>query len=83
MTTIDHARLRELAEKATPGPWELIGGDEYVTGVGIMVAPDDGGVSSEDAEFISATDPQTVLALLDELDVLNDQIEVMGMRRWK
>lgn len=27
-----------------------------------------------------AVNPQTVIALLDEIDVLNDQLEVMGMR---
>lgn len=45
--------IRERAEAATAGPWELIGGGEYVTGVSILVAPDDGGVTGNDAEFIA------------------------------
>lgn len=47
------ARARAALEGAHAGPWEIIGG-EYVTGVGICVAPDDGGVTSGDAEFIAA-----------------------------
>ena len=49
-------RLNEIearANAATEGPWDLIGGGEYVTPVGIMVAPDDGGVNGADAEFIA------------------------------
>ena len=45
---------KEALEGVTPGPWKLIGGGEYVTGVGVLVAPDDGGVTSADAEFIAA-----------------------------
>ncbi|WP_185292747.1 hypothetical protein [Mycolicibacterium litorale] len=47
-------RAKAVLEGVTEGPWELIGGGEYVTGVSICVAPDDGGVTGPDAEFIAA-----------------------------
>ena len=46
-------QIEARANAATEGPWDLIGGGEYVTPVGIMVAPDDGGVNGADAEFIA------------------------------
>lgn len=55
------ARIRAQADAATEGPWELLGDGEYVSGPGILVAPDDGGVTSADAEFIAAArDPLTI-----------------------
>lgn len=63
---IDAEALRRLADAATPGPWPLFSGGEYVGGVGIVIAPDDGGVSPANAEFIAAA--RTALpALLDAL----------------
>ena len=61
------ARIRKQADAATEGPWELLGDGEYVSGPGILVAPDDGGVTSADAEFIAAA-RTTVPALLDALE---------------
>ena len=61
------ARIRAQADAATEGPWELLGDGEYVSGPGILVAPDDGGVTSADAEFIAAA-RTTVPALLDALE---------------
>ena len=60
-------RIRAQAAAATEGPWELLGGGEYVSGPDILVAPDDGGVTSADAEFIAAA-RTTVPALLDALE---------------
>lgn len=74
------ADLRRLAEAATPGPWaraidasrkwNLVlagaGGPEEAR-LG-KVADDD------DAEFIAATDPTTVLGLIDELDALRARV---------
>ena len=60
-------RIRKQADAATEGPWELLGDGEYVSGPGILVAPDDGGVTSADAEFIAAA-RTTVPALLDALE---------------
>ncbi|MGN7133404.1 hypothetical protein ACTHQY_09035 [Rhodococcoides corynebacterioides] len=52
-TALDLDAIEARADAATVGPWTLIGGGEYVTGAGLLVAPDDGGVSSDDAEFIA------------------------------
>lgn len=57
------ARIRAQADAATEGPWELLGDGEYVSGPGILVAPDDGGVTSADART-------TVPALLDALEAV-------------
>jgi len=85
--TIDTTKLRELAQNATPGPWEWCHWDndsfEIVSGgfdsdgrvIGSTVVQPDasdeegyGGVKRrEDADYISAANPATVLALLDEL----------------
>ena len=62
-------RIRKQADNATEGPWELLGGGEYVSGPDILVAPDDGGVTSADAEFIAAA-RTTVPALLDLADAV-------------
>ena len=60
--------LRERAEAATPEPWEVVGGGEYVQGPGILVAPDDGGVTTTDADLIATMHPGVALALADWLD---------------
>ena len=74
------ARIRKQADAATEGPWELLGDGEYVSGPGILVAPDDGGVTSADAEFIAAA-RTTVPALLDALEkvlALHPRVVVMA-----
>ena len=60
-------RIRAQADAATEGPWELLGDGEYVSGPGILVAPDDGGVTSADAEFIAAARTD-VPWLLDQVE---------------
>ena len=73
-------RIRKQADAATEGPWELLGDREYVSGPGILVAPDDGGVTSADAEFIAAA-RTTVPALLDALEkvlALHPRVVVMA-----
>ena len=74
--SIDTTKLRELAQKATPGPWhyELEHGSymriystadtDIVTGCGCCGSPN---CEDADAKFISAANPATVLALLDEI----------------
>lgn len=47
-------RATTALEGITDGPWEVIGGGEYVTGVGIPVDYDNGGVRQADAVFIAA-----------------------------
>lgn len=64
--------LRELAEKATPGPWDAFSGERFGD---VLSDPDGDGArfviceqSGSDAPYIAACDPQTILALLDRLD---------------
>ena len=47
------AERHRIEQAASEGPWEINGAGEYVSGVGLMVAPDDGGVSGTDVEFIA------------------------------
>lgn len=67
---IDTARLRDLAEAATPGLWEWVrsagGGSSWVE------VPHTATICADtlraDAAFIAAANPSTLLDLLDELD---------------
>ena len=77
-------KLRKLAEAATPGPWEADGGEisqhwsslePWLEIVGKREACGPycyGGTAgverTEDAEFIAAANPASVLGLLDQLD---------------
>ncbi len=78
----DHAELRRVAEAATPGA-RYQGTDErvIVAGNGTIICTVSGAISGPsvmaDAEFLCATDPKTVLALLDELDRLKAENEVL------
>lgn len=74
------ARIRAQADAATEGPWELLGDGEYVSGPGILVAPDDGGVTSADAEFIAAarTDVPALLDALEKVLALHPRVVVMA-----
>ena len=76
------ARIRAQAAAATPGPWDLIGGGEYVTPVGIMVAPDDGGVNGADAEFIAhaRTDVPALSAAIRDVLAVADQLDRLAAR---
>ena len=74
-------RLNEIearANAATEGPWELLGDGEYVSGPGILVAPDDGGVTSADAEFIAAarTNVPRLVDALEKVLILHKPVEV-------
>ncbi|WP_409243575.1 ead/Ea22-like family protein [Enterobacter cloacae] len=76
MSNIDKQALREAAEKATPGEWKRMmrNSDELMTtfhGIAIgnvFVELTTGKRDIFDAEFIAASNPATMLALLDELD---------------
>ena len=75
-------RLNEIEARtnaATEGPWELLGDGEYVSGPGILVAPDDGGVTSADAEFIAAarTDVPALLDALEKVLRLHPRVVVL------
>lgn len=86
MSKVDKRALRELAEKATPGPWIRAGdyknkhGNLLYSHVGV---PDNGLVADAlsncmvtskkcraNANFIAAANPATVLTLLDEIEAL-------------
>ncbi|MDY1450847.1 ead/Ea22-like family protein [Pseudomonas aeruginosa] len=70
----DHADLRRLSEVATPGEWRTGDGDDSlpdcVLSGEFVVCEHAGG----DVDYIAAANPKTVLALLDEIDGLSDEL---------
>lgn len=80
--TIDKAKLKALAEAATPGPWERGDGNEVSVShegdeaywdweeAGPARVHGGGPQASADADFIAAANPATVLALLAEIEAL-------------
>lgn len=74
--TIDTTKLRELAQKATPGMWgiaPLPGQEHYVqaeTGELLFRGYGEKSQGKANADFVCAANPATVLALLDEIDRL-------------
>lgn len=68
MTELDLTAIKARAEAATEGPWHIIGGNEYVTGIGVGIGPDDG-VTQADAEFIAnaRTDVPALVAEVERL----------------
>ncbi|HCC6601214.1 TPA: ead/Ea22-like family protein [Pseudomonas aeruginosa] len=88
----DHAELRRVAEAATPGPWScnrhwaIVGGPilEFTNGAAqqqIAMACGQSWMRDDElrnnAEFIAANNPKTVLALLDEIDRLKAENEAL------
>ncbi|HBO7092379.1 TPA: ead/Ea22-like family protein [Pseudomonas aeruginosa] len=88
----DHAELRRVAEAATPGPWScnrhwaIVGGPilEFTNGAAqqqIAMACGQSWMRDDElrnnAEFIAAANPKTVLALLDEIDRLKAENEAL------
>ena len=81
---IDTDALRKLCKSATPGPWHVDsyapGLNEISTYTGkfsgdVIGSPQDDGwrvpsISDNDAAYIAAANPATVLQLLDEIDRL-------------
>lgn len=90
MTQTDRQQLRELVEHATPGPWELqtsnswrrIGTAGSRNADGNVLAPTtrhgdnhpDLAAHAQDLDFIVAANPATVLALLDALDLMEQEL---------
>lgn len=82
MTALNKQALREAAEKATPGEWKRMmrNSDELMTtfhGIAIgnvFVELTTGKRDIFDAEFIAASNPATMLALLDELEAAEKRI---------
>ncbi|MHC9290513.1 ead/Ea22-like family protein [Pseudomonas aeruginosa] len=86
----DHAELRRVAEAATPGPWScnrhwaIVGGPtlEFTNGAAqqqIAMACWQSWMREEElrnnAAFMAAANPKTILALLDEIDRLKAENE--------
>lgn len=75
------AALKALADAATPGPWDCGRDPSHYDAPEITKA--DGafyvGVKMEDAAFIAAANPQTILALLAKIKKQESEIE----RAWK
>jgi hypothetical protein len=65
---LDLKSLRETAEKATPELWVAVADSAYGWDHPVVDVP------KQDSEFIDTFNPATVLALLDEIDRLNDLI---------
>lgn len=87
---IDAKKLRELASKATPGPWRTEQANSYKRWLVI------GSMSSHvmyphDAAFIAAANPAAVLALLDRLEAAERVCEAVDglvdddrpLREWR
>ncbi len=89
---MDTNKLKELAERATPGPWScnrhwaIVGGPilEFTNGAAqqqIAMACGQSWMRDDElrnnAEFIAAANPKTILALLDEIDQLKAENEAL------
>ncbi len=70
MTGVDLAAMRALAEKATPGERQALGGEGVCLAYGgdWIATTEDGASPVADAEFIAACDPLTVLALVEAVE---------------
>lgn len=72
MTGANVEHTKALEEAATPGPWEIIGGNEYLTGVDIGVGSPEG-IGDADAEFIAHA-RTAVPALVAEVETLRERV---------
>lgn len=84
-------KLKELAERATPGPWTLYvpenyQGPEELPGYGVECAegraiiwgalePETGCQFDRDAEFIAAANPKAILGLIAEVERLRSALQ--------
>lgn len=75
----DYDKLRELAENATPGPWEMVLPTENEASVYNSTSDEPiaweqdwhhaGVFARQDGEFIAAASPQAILNLLEDLRI--------------
>ncbi len=79
--------LRKLAEAATPGPWrvsELGDACDFYIVHGAPNDPDEQylcmDATRDDAEFIAACDPQTVIHLIDDRDRYRAALEDIAVQ---
>lgn len=91
MTALNKQALREAAEKATPGTWVYLPKNtsiEYDYGSddsqGSITYMDSGDFTQKQTDlngaFIAAANPATVLALLDELEAVNELVELQRFK---
>lgn len=84
----DRAELRRLAKAATPGA-RYQGTDErvIVAGNGTIICTVSGAISGPsvmaDAEFLCATDPNTILGLIADLEEARNGMEYQPIMRLK
>ena len=82
MSNIDKQALRNLARRATPGPWAMeheniwYYENGYTKHLAYFCQGDDVDDSQDDVNtrYVAAADPSTVLALLDELEAKDKRI---------
>lgn len=86
----DLKKLRELAEAATPGPWEVSGtgqqvlkeadvtyGNQRICETNSMASHYPGKTSCwKNIAFIAAANPETVIALIDRIEKLEEALRV-------
>jgi len=76
MNSLDAIKAR--LEAATPGPWKIIGGNEYLTGIDAAVGSrDEGGIRLHDAEFI-ANAPTDISRLLAAVEAATAALDKHG-----
>ncbi|HCA3433330.1 TPA: ead/Ea22-like family protein [Salmonella enterica subsp. enterica serovar Ball] len=73
MSNIDKQALREAATVATQGGWYVDYDFDVCHESGAFLAETHGDNLVQNAKFIAAANPATVLALLDDLDVKEEQ----------
>lgn len=82
MSNINKQALRNLALRATPGPWTMeheniwYSENGYTKHLAYFCQGDDVDDSQDDVNtrYVAAADPSTVLALLDELEAKEKKI---------
>ncbi|HHT9074610.1 TPA: ead/Ea22-like family protein, partial [Edwardsiella tarda] len=78
---VDKQALRSVAENATPGEWCTDAHHGVIADAGLnanyYIASCSGPEHRANARYIAAANPSTILALLDELEAKDKQIEDM------
>ncbi|EEC5248703.1 ead/Ea22-like family protein [Salmonella enterica] len=80
--TIDKQALREAATEATQGGWYVDYDFDVCHESGAFLAETHGDNLAQNAKFIAAANPATMLALLDELDSTNGYASAYEAEKW-
>ena len=83
MNKQERDKLRELASKATPGPWSYdldeqeIHADTYIEygGDPYHIVHGDGSIAEKNAIFIAESNPETISKLLDDYEKLEEALK--------